>query len=302
MGVYAADNATVRAEAHMLAAARQLKALNASLPVVAYFNAFLNWEMYALAADVAADATLALHVDGGAPLRVGGDPAFPQPAAGMEVFDFTTPRVQDWFAGACLRLAVTRAFDGCFNDRAQANGALPSLTGVAPARAVAWNAGHVEMLLREQAALARGGGFVIGNGANALVPGLPALMLENFTTDEAGILQLQGFAAQGLIVHAHAGFARAYGYCASDELVDSLAAFLIGAGDDSYFLCTTTYQVELPTSDVLEDRPEYSRALGAPHALGARDAATGVWSRTFGARGTVVTFDAATNRGAIAWA
>jgi hypothetical protein len=43
MGVFSAENATVHAEAHMLAAAQQLKALNASLPVIAYFNAFLNW-------------------------------------------------------------------------------------------------------------------------------------------------------------------------------------------------------------------------------------------------------------------
>ena len=50
---------------------------------MAYFNAFLNWEMYALADDVARDPTLALLRDDGAPLLAGGDPAFPQPPGGI---------------------------------------------------------------------------------------------------------------------------------------------------------------------------------------------------------------------------
>ena len=299
-GLAAPDNATVRAEAHMLAAALQLKALRPSLPIVAYFNAFLNWEMYQLAEDVAADPSLALHEDGGALFLVGGDPAFPQPAGGMAVFDFTTPRVQQWFAGACLRLVASGAFDGCFNDRSLANGGLPILTNVSPARAAAWNAGHVTMMLGEQAALAEAGGFEIGNGASTLVPGLPGLMLENFTSDEPGILLLQGFAAQGLLVHAHAGFAQQPGYCAGANLTSALAAFLMGAGDSSFFLCCTSYRVELPSSDVLAWPEEYSRPLGKPLGLGARNASSGVWTRAF-ASGTVVTFDPASNVGGITW-
>lgn len=298
-GIYGLDNATVRAEAHMLAAARQIKALNPSLATVAYFNAFLNWPFYQLAADVAADQTLALHQDSGAPLLVGGDPAFPQPPGGMEAFDFTSPRAQAWFSDACVKLVETGALDGCFLDRAQANGALPVLPNVSAARAVAWNAGHVDSMLQEQAALAQRGGFVIGNGANTLQPGLPGLMLENFTSDEPGILLLQGYAAQGLIVHAHAGFAQAFGYCAGANLTNALAVFLIGAGDASYFLCCTSYRVDFPESDVFDYQEAYMQPLGPPHGLGTKNGT--VWARVFGAGGTLVTFDTSTNMGAIAW-
>ena len=45
----------------------------------------------------------------------------------------------------------------------------------------------------------------------------------------------------------------------------------------------------------------FGRRLGSPSAPGAYDPATGVWTRSF-ASGTRVTFDTATNKGAIAWA
>ena len=48
----------------------------------------------------------------------------------------------------------------------------------------------------------------------------------------------------------------------------------------------------------------YEKPLGAPTGPGVKDAASGVWTRTFkGAKGTtIVTFDAKTNDGKIAWA
>ena len=46
--------------------------------------------------------------------------------------------------------------------------------------------------------------------------------------------------------------------------------------------------------------PEFDKPLGAPLADGSYDAATATWTRRF-ASGTVVTFDAITNKGAIVW-
>jgi hypothetical protein len=117
-GLYGENNGTTFAEDRILAAARQLKAANSSLALVAYFNSVLNWPYYHLALDVAADPTKALHNISGQPVLLPGDPSFPQPKQGMEVFDFSQSSVQQWFAAACVNLTRSGAVDGCFQDRA----------------------------------------------------------------------------------------------------------------------------------------------------------------------------------------
>jgi hypothetical protein len=117
-GLYGRDNSTTYAEDRILQAARQLKAANSELAVVAYFNSVLNWPYYRLAAEMAADPSKALLNTSGEPVLLSGDPAFPQPKNGMEVFDFSQASVQDWFVNACTNLTKTGAVDGCFQDRA----------------------------------------------------------------------------------------------------------------------------------------------------------------------------------------
>ena len=117
-GLYGADNATTYAEDRILAAARQLKAANPTLPVVAYFNSVLNWPYYRLAEEMATHSSWALRNTSGLPVLLAGDPSFPQPAAGMEVFDMSQGVVQAWYAAACSSLTATGSLDGCFQDRA----------------------------------------------------------------------------------------------------------------------------------------------------------------------------------------
>ena len=110
-------------------------------------------------------------------------------------------------------------------------------------------------------------------------------------------------AATGRLVQAHAGYGEdgtSDEHC-SKGVTNSLAAFLIGAGERSYYGCSRGWKVQ---ADPVEDawRSEYERPLGKPTGLGVK---TGdVWRRTFSsAHGTtVVTFNSTSNVGAIRWA
>ena len=67
------DNTTTFAEDRIQSAARQLKAANASLAVIAYFNTLFNWPFYRLAKDMAADPSKVLLNIAGVPLLLPGE-------------------------------------------------------------------------------------------------------------------------------------------------------------------------------------------------------------------------------------
>ena len=106
------------------------------------------------------------------------------------------------------------------------------------------------------------------------------------------IPMLQAAVKAGLIFEAHAA-------CGSSDPEDpfeqsKLAAFLIGAGEGSYYLCGGWGSSSVPWY------PVYDLPLGDPLSdavLGA----DGVYRRSFKA-GTNVTMDSRTNNGTIAWA
>ena len=106
------------------------------------------------------------------------------------------------------------------------------------------------------------------------------------------IPMLQAAVKAGLIFEAHAA-------CGSSDPDDpfeqsKLAAFLIGAGEGSYYLCGGWGSSSVPWY------PIYDLPLGEPLSdavLGA----DGVYRRSFKA-GTNVTMDSRTNNGTIAWA
>ena len=289
------------AEQRILAAARQLKAAAASagraLATVAYFNSVLDWPYYALHADMLSHPGYSVKNASGTPVRLHGDESFPQPPEGMLVFDFAQADVRSWYASACAALVASGDVDGCFQDRAGA----PALPGVR--NASAYNAGHDAVLVAAQARLPDG--FIIANGH---VPsGAPttvrATMIEFFAADEASIEALRGFAAAGLIVHAHAN-SRACG--AGAGFTSLLAAFLIGAGRASYFACSHGWQVDPrwpapgADDDWLNWPADYDRPLGAPCGDAVKLADR--WTRAFGdACRTHVAFNTTTNEGTIEW-
>jgi hypothetical protein len=102
---------------------------------------------------------------------------------------------------------------------------------------------------------------------------------------------------QGYLVQAHVepGLVK----CGCGEcMLNALAAFLIGAGEDCYF--GTGAWIASGLQDV-ENRwcPElFERPLGVPLANATKDEATGRYTRSFKS-GTHVTFDTKTNKGTI---
>ena len=216
----------------------------------------------------------------------------------MLVFDFAQKAVRDFWASECYNMTQTGFVDGCFSDRSPTSDDDTS----APCDAgPEFAAGHVTVLQDLQTQL--GNGVLIANHAYNL-SGVNAVQIEGFKADESSILTLQQCAANGKITEAHAGYGEdgsADDHC-SNGIENSLAAFLIGAGERSYYTCSRGWKIQ---EDPVEAswHPEYEKPLGKPKGDGAKGA-DGVWSRTFvSAKGeTIVTFDAKTSVGKIAWA
>ena len=304
-GLSGSDGASSFAEERIAAALQQLKAAAAAagraMATAAYFNSILDWPYYRLASELQANPSFALVNDTGSPVRLHGDPHFPQPKDGMLVFDFSQAIVRAWFAGACAALVANASggIDGCFQDRA-GHEAFPGVRNTS-----AYDAGHDAVLVDMQALLP--GGFVVANGhvpAGATgAPGVRATMIEFFGADDASISALRAAAAAGLIVQAHAYSAA----CAQPETLQSLlAAFLIGAGNGSYFACSHGWAVDprWPAPGASEDwmqwPVDYDRPLGPP--CGDAVKAADRWTRAFGdACRTHVAFNTTTNRGVIDW-
>jgi hypothetical protein len=280
------------AEQRILAALRQFKAARPSIATVAYFNSVLDWPYYRLHADMLAHPQYALKNDSGLPVLIHGDGAFPQPPAGMEVFGFADAATRAWFAAACAALVATGDVDGCFMDRA-GHASFPGL-----GNATAYNAGKDLMLADLQRTLDASHGFVVGNAYAP--PPVRAEMVEFFSASADDIEALAALADSGLIVQAHS-----YSGCSDAKAFTSaLAAFLMGAGEKSFFACADGWEVNplwpAVQTDWLTWHDEYDRPLGAP--CGARVRTGAVYSRSFGARcDTVVTFNASSNVGGIVW-
>jgi hypothetical protein len=302
-GLSGSDGAGSFAEKRIAAALQQLKAAAAAagraLATVAYFNSVLNWPYYRLASELQRNPSFALVNDSGAPVRIRGDPHFPQPSDGMLVFDFSQPAVRTWFAGACAALVASSSLDGCFQDRA-GHEAFPGVRNTS-----AYDAGHDAVLVAMQALLPDG--FVVANGhvpAGASgAPGVRATMIEFFAADEASITALRAAAAAGLLVQAHAYSAA----CAQAGTLQSLlAAFLIGAGNGSFFACSEGWAVDprWPAPGASDDwmlwPADFDKPLGPPCGDAVKTADR--YTRAFGnACQTHVAFNTTSNSGSIEW-
>jgi len=173
---------------------------------------------------------------------------------------------------------------------------------------------HMDMIAELNTLLAakqtpEGGGFAINNN-EARAGNQTIAMLEDFAASEHCITVLQEVVARGLGVQAHAGDlpdgagpSSEPNACENGD-INAMAAFLIGAGEYSYYHCASTWSSDPRWPSVpdvwLDWLPEYDRKLGEPAADGAKGA-DGVWTRSFAA-GTKVAFDPAFNNGTIWWA
>ena len=287
-GYYDSAGTLVKAELAMANVAMQLKQRAPGIKVLFYKNSILDWNDYEFHDKLLLRPDLwARQKDGNATLTH-GDGEFVQPKAGMLSVDFTQQAGRDFWMAECLNATKTPYFDGCFADRA---GSFPS--NLDPAKKAAFGVGHNDVMLSTQTGIEKlkQGGLLVSN--NDYIEGVKSTMLEGFKPSNGSITQLIEGARLNIAVLAHGG----YGEDCADMGSGSLPAFLIGAGEGSFYGCSHAWTFRTGWNEFY---PEFSKPLGAPHGNASYDVATSTWSRVFGA-GVLVTFDVSSKKGAIDW-
>ena len=210
---------------------------------------------------------------------------------------------------AWVETCVTAARDGCtgcFIDQANVEEGIATWPPHSPEVAT-YAVAHLAALTELDAALAPHGGYSIMNHLGTRAYNTSTMMIEDFVGTEKCVEMLLTLAVRGLTVQAHVGYSPTK--CAFAD-TNSLAAFLVAAGEHSYYHCALAWGSDARWPSVpdswLDWLPEYDAPLGAPLGLATKRpsaAAPGgsVWSRSFGS-GTRVEFDGGTANGTIWWA
>lgn len=280
------------AEDKIIAAAKQIKAVNSSVYTLFYYNSVLDWNQYRMHQLFLQHPDWWLRNTSGDPVRIPGDHSFKQPKDGMLVFDFSQQEVRNFWSSDCINATKTGYIEGCFADRANEDTFMKN--NLTKDKEEAYSKGHVQVLQELQHAL--GDNILIAN--NDLVPEVSATMIEGFGAEESSIKLLQEGAKQGKLVQAHAGYHPDSQDNHCKNITNSLAAFLIGAGEYSYYGCSRGWSVSQDNMDWLVWHPEYDKPLGKPMGPAVKQGET--YTRQFAA-GTAVTFNVKTNEGSIQW-
>ena len=286
-------------EMRALDAARAIRAaVGESATLLFYQNSMIDWSMYSTHASLIANPQLRLKNASGGDALFKGD---------TWLFNVLSPQGRAIPIDLCVKLTTAdggKVYDGCFIDRGNFLGNFGPQASFTPAQLVAINAGHDAMLSDIVAQLNREGKVALLNNNGNFSVDAAVRMIEDFAATETCIGALQQFAAAGLMVEAHAGYF-ADGtdkYCASPP-INSLSAFLIGAGEGAYFACAPLWSSDPRWPSVadpwLDRLPQYTRPLGAPLADATKNS-RGFWVRHF-ASGTNVSFNPLTGNGRIEW-
>eukprot|EP00483_Globobulimina_turgida_P003808 UN03816 len=216
----------------------------------------------------------------------------------MLVYDYRQQVVIDFFISKCINMTKSPYIDGCFVDRANQELTSGSFSKYSfnETDKTNFKNGHDKMLASLQKTLGDNDqSIMISN--NYVTQGVIATMIENFAANKGFIEKLMNYSKQGILVEAHAGYQQdgSDNYC--KNIINSLSAFLIGAGEYSYYGCPhqNAWYIE---PDWIRDHPEYHKALGKPD--GEAVLKDNVYTRTF-ASGTKVSFNVNSNVGTIQW-
>ena len=271
---------------------------------VYYLNSLIDYGMFTPLYDlIKAHPEYALRDPGGTPIHTLGS------SLG---YNHSVAAMRDAWIADCIG-AIDAGCDACYIDKSNAIGKMGTMS---VAQGALYYHAHLKSLSMLNAQLAAKGAWAVSNNQGSIAGGLGTTMtmLEDFAASEHCIAQLQTLASRGLGVQAHAGDlpdgsvnAPGGGDACEEGGVNAMAAFLIGAGNYSYYHCA--HKAEWASDPLwpapghpdrwLDWLPTYDRPLGAPLALGAKSA-DGVWRRSF-ATGTNVTFNATSSVGTIAW-
>ena len=201
----------------------------------------------------------------------------------MLVYDYRQQVVIDFFIEKCINMTKSKYIDGCFIDRANQELTDGSFVHYAfnDTHKQIFAAGHDKMLQQLQQELNDNNqSIMISN--NYCPKGCIATMIEGFGGNTGNIEKLLNYSKQGILVEAHANNKN----CSDNiSFTNSLAAFLIGAGEYSYFGCSRDWYIE---PDWIIDHPQYHKPLGKP--MGDAVLENHIWKRSFES-GTNVTFE-----------
>ena len=275
---------------------KNVKLINDSIICIFYYNSMLDWNMYYFHIQLLNEPNYWLKDDNGVVVRQSGDKSFPQPPNGMLVYDFREEDVIQFFIDKCINMTKSKWIDGCFVDRANQNLDSSQFNNYSFSDndKTYFKNGHDYMLSKlTQTLMDNNQSIMISN--NYVTPGVIATQIEGFYASEGSIKLLMGYVNQGLLVEAHAGYQTdgIDNHC--QNIINSLSAFLIAAGEYSYYGCSQGWYIQ---PDWIVNHSEYHKPLGKPN--GPATLNNGVYSRSFGI-GTKVTFNTSNNVGTIEW-
>ena len=228
------------------------------------------------------------------------------------VYNLSNPDLRKAWVATCTA-AVANGCTGCFIDQSNSNIAGDCTAwGCAKKDAKGFSDGHITAIIELSVALAPTGNYAIYNHLGRTGFNTTTMMIEDFAGSEKCITTLQTIAGRGFTAQAHAGLFPAGNTCVDGD-TNAMAAFLLGAGNYSYYHCSIGWQTNAKWPAVkdswLDWLPEYDMPLGAPlgpatskpSSSPSSDGTSNIWTRSF-ATGTKVEFDGATNVGVIYWA
>ena len=305
-------------EAGTLAAVEQLKALNPDLKVLFYWNAFIDYPLYA--------ATEAKRPDDAFLRRADGE--F-DTIRDLRRWDLSQEAVRSWWVDAAVRAIATSGADGIFVD------ALPQVAmnrvalaeRLGPERAAAVQEGSV-LLIQELRAALGADAIIVYNGLRApsspnqwadggarYQPWASYAMLEHFAFQgsvtpeqmaaDIALVQDQARRGEGVVFKGWPTFSwldtelmsqpiDVLAQRARVELDFALAAYLIAAGEHIWFNYSWGYR---DNHGNLTDYPALRNRLGSPQGEAVR---TG-WQYTRAYAHAQVNLDLETRTGQIVW-
>lgn len=297
------------AEEKVVEQCKAIKARDPTIATVFYYNAVISWYFYHM--NVVMQATPDYQLKDsytGKPVYVRGDEHFNPPARGMLVFDHGKADARAYWESACVNATKTGFVDGCFSDSSQVD-SHKTAVHLNEADHAAFEFGKVQSMTDLTAFFGGHAGEPYAGSDGVLIAkkpnqsGINAVQIEFFTPDEAGVAEMMDGVSRGYLMQAHAGVDDAASISGCNNLprmTTLVAAFLIAAGDDSYF---GTGPWISPGIDDVEQRwcaELFDRPIGRPLGNATKQAGTSMWSRSF-ASGTNVTLDTSSEVGTIQW-
>ena len=204
-------------------------------------------------------------------------------------YDHTVKEASEAWHDACLSLTQSGDIDACYVD-----GCTKVPGSIAPDKEQAYGPAKMAMLVGLQKKVP--GPLVCGSNG-AVYPGMAGSQIQNWGKSkkysEREIPMLQKAVAAGALFEAHgSAVCHAKGDPHSADVQTELAAFLVAAGQYSYYMCSS-WSGTLPVW-----YPVYDMKIGAP--LGAATlGADKVWRRRF--LHVNVSYDTVAERGTIGW-